>query len=147
MSLKERLAQDLKDAMREKDVVRKDTVQLTRAAILQIEKDNKITLDDEGVVEVIAKEVKKRRDALPDYEKSGRTDLIQTMNRELEVLLAYLPQQLTESEIDEIVKQSITEVGASSMKDIGNIMKNVMPKVKGKADGRMINESVKRILN
>jgi len=147
MSLKERLAQDLKDAMREKDAVRKDTVQLTRAAILQIEKDNKITLDDEGVIDVIAKEVKKRRDVLPDYEKSGRADLMQTINRELEILLAYLPQQLTESEIDEIVKQSIIEVGASSMKDIGNIMKNVMPKVKGKADGRMINESVKRILN
>ena len=89
MSLKERLLEDMKLAMKEKDTVRKNSVQMARAAVLQVEKDNRITLDDEGVVEVIAKEVKKRRDCLPDYEKSGRQDLLADLQREIQILLQY----------------------------------------------------------
>ena len=146
MSLKEKLMDDLKTAMREKDTVRKNAVQMVRSSVLQIEKDNKITLDDEGVIDVISKEVKKRRDVLPDYVKSGRQELIDELNIEIKVLLVYLPQQLTEAEIDVLVKEAITEVGASSMKDIGKVMTAIMPKTKGRADGKIINELVKKNL-
>ena len=146
MSLKEKLMDDLKTAMREKDTIRKNAVQMVRSSVLQIEKDNKITLDDEGVIDVISKEVKKRRDVLPDYVKSGRQELIDELNIEIKVLLVYLPQQLTEAEIDVLVKEAITEVGASSMKDIGKVMTAIMPKTKGRADGKIINELVKKNL-
>lgn len=146
MSLKEQLLQDMKNAMKERDEIRKNTVQMARAAILQIEKDNKVTLDDDGVIDVIAKEVKKRRDALPDYERSGRQDLIDRLKSEIEVLLKYLPEQLTEEELEAIVRQTVQEVGASSHKDMGKVMQAVKPKVKGRADGKMISTIVKKIL-
>lgn len=95
MSLKDTLLGDMKTAMKEKDVLRKNTVQLVRAAILQKEKDQHITLDDEGILDVIAKEVKSRRDSLVEFEKGGRQDLVDAANRELEVLLGYLPRQLS----------------------------------------------------
>ncbi len=147
MSLKEKLMDDLKQAMKEKDTIRKDTVQMVRASVLQMEKDNKITLDDDGVLEVVAKELKKRKDVLPEYEKSGRQDLIDSLNAEIKVLLAYLPEQLTNEQLSEIVKDAIASVGASSMKDIGKVMAAVMPKVKGKADGKQINQCAKELLS
>lgn len=143
MDIKERLMEDLKLSMKEKDTVRKNAVQSTRAAILQYEKDNKVTLSDDEVIVVIAKEVKKRKDALPDYEKSGREDLIADLKREIEVLTAYLPSQLSKEELEEIVVASIKKVDAQSMKDMGKIMAEVMPKVQGRADGRAVNEIVK----
>ena len=146
MSLKERLLEDVKEAMKDKDTVRKNTIQMARAAILQVEKDSKVTLDDNGVIEVIAKEVKKRRDVLPEYEKSGREELINELKAEIDVLMQYLPPQLTEEELEEIVKQAVSEVNATSMKDMGKVMQAVMPKVKGRADGKAVNEMVKKIL-
>ena len=147
MSLKETLMNDLKEAMKEKDIIRKNTVQMIRSSVLQFEKDNKAELDDEGVLDVIAKELKRRRDVLPEYEKSGRADLIADINREIEILLAYLPKQLSREELEEIVTQAISETGATSMKDMGRIMGAVMPKTKGRADGKMINEIVKAHLS
>jgi uncharacterized protein YqeY len=146
MSLKEQLLEDMKNAMKQKDTVVKNTVQMARAAILQIEKDNKITLDDDGVIDVIAKEVKKRRDVLPEYEKSGRQDLVDSLKAEIDVLMKYLPQQLTEEELEVIVRQAVNETGAVSARDMGKVMQAVMPKVRGRADGKMINAIVKRIL-
>jgi len=146
MSLKERLLEDMKVAMRDKDVIRKNTVQLTRSVVLQVEKDNRITLDDDGVIDIIAKEAKKRRDAMPEFEKSGRQDLINNLKTEIEILMQYLPQQLTEEELEVLVRQVIQETGASTAKDMGKIMQAVMPKVKGKADGKMINQIAKKIL-
>ena len=146
MSLKERLLEDMKIAMRDKDVIRKNTVQLTRSVVLQVEKDNRITLDDDGVIDIIAKEAKKRRDAMPEFEKSGRQDLIDNLKTEIKILMKYLPQQLTEEELEVFVRQAIQETGASTAKDIGKIMQAVMPKVKGKADGKMINQIAKKIL-
>ena len=133
MALKEQLFEDLKSAMKEKDTIRKDTVQLIRSGILQIEKDKKIQLDDQGVIEVIAKQLKSRRDSMPDYVKSGRQDLVEKLNREIEILLNYLPEQLSESEIQKVIEETIAEIGATSMKDLGNVMKAVTPKVKGRA--------------
>ena len=146
MSLKEKLMEDLKAAMKDKDIIRKNTVQMVRSSVLQFEKDNLTELDDEGVLDVIARELKKRRDVLPEYEKSGRDDLIADINREIETLLAYLPKQLTNEELEEIVTAAIAEVGATSMKDMGKIMAAVMPKTKGRADGKMINAIVKEKL-
>ncbi len=145
MSLKERLLEDMKAAMRDKDVIRKNTVQMARSAVLQVEKDNKIALDDDGVLEIIAKEVKKRKDSLPEYEKSGRQDLINNLKAEIDALLQYLPEQLTEEELEVIVREALKETGASSQKDIGKIMQAVLPKVKGRADGKMVNQIVKKI--
>lgn len=147
MALKEKLAEDLKSAMKNKDVICKNVVQLIRAGVLQVEKDNKITLDDEGILEVIAKQLKQRRDSLPDYEKSGREELISELKAEMDVLMSYLPEQLTREELEIIVRQAVTETGASSMKDMGKIMSAVMPKVKGRADGKVINEIAKSMLN
>lgn len=144
MSLKDKLMEDLKLSMKEKDVIRKNTVQSVRAAVLQVEKDSRITLDDDGVIGVISKEVKKRKDVLPDYEKSGRDDLVSDLKREIDILMEYLPSQLSQEELGEIVLNSIKSVGAESMKDMGKIMADVMPKIKGRADGKAVNEIVKK---
>ena len=147
MSLKETLFQDLKTAMKDRDTVRKNTIQLVRAGVLQIEKDNHVELDDDGVLDVIAKELKKRRDSLPEFEKSGRTDLIDNLNKEIEVLLGYLPEQLTEDEIQKIVEETIAETGAATMKDMGKVMGAVSSKVKGRADNRVVSGYVKKLLS
>ncbi|GFI62060.1 putative protein YqeY [Clostridiales bacterium] len=147
MSLKETLLQDLKSAMKDKDNVRKNTIQLVRSGVLQIEKDSKIELDDDGILDVIAKELKKRRDSLPDFEKSGRIDLIENLNKEIEILLGYLPKQLTEDEIQKIVEETIAETGGSSMKDMGKVMGAVSSKVKGRADNRVVSSYVKKLLS
>ena len=147
MSIKDKLKDDLKTAMLEKDTTRKNVVQLIKAGVLQVEKDKKITLDDEGVLDVIAKQLKQRRDSLPDYEKSGRDDLIAQLKREMELLMEYLPAQLTHDELVEIVKEAIAQTGASEIKDMGKIMAAVLPKTKGRADGKMINEIVKAHLS
>ena len=147
MDIRETLMQDLKAAMKEKDTIKKNTVTMIRSAILQFEKDNLTELDADGIMEIIAKELKKRRDVLPEYQKSGRDDLIADINREIEILLGYLPAQLTKEELEVIVADAIAETGATSMKDMGKIMATVMPKTKGRADGKMINEIVKAKLS
>ena len=144
--LKEQLMQDLKDAMREKDTVKKDTVQMVRAAILQIEKDKGIEVDDAKIIEIIAKEVKTKKDALVDFEKGGRQDLIDQTNAEIEILSKYLPKQLSKEEIKEIVQNIVNDLGATSMKDMGPVMKEAKTKIGAGADGRSINEVVKEIL-
>ena len=147
MSLKQVLLDDLKAAMKEKDNIKKNVITMVRAGILQIEKDKKIELDDEGVLEVIAKAVKQRKDSIPDYERGDRPDLVENLKKEIDVLMTYLPQQLSEDELDSIVAQTIYEVGAQSVKDMGRVMKALMPKVKGRADGILVNELVKKHLN
>lgn len=137
---------DLKVAMRNKDVVKKNTITLIRAAILQIEKDQKIELDDKGITEIISKELKKRKDAMVDFEKSGRQDLIDGLKQEIEVVKEYLPEQLTYQEIEQIVKDTIVEVEAKDMKDMGKVMQAVKAKTAGVADGKTINEIVKQQL-
>ncbi len=146
MSLKEKLNDDLKVAMREKDTVCKNVVQLIRAGIKQIEVDKRVTLDDEGVLDVIAKQLKQRRDSLPDYEKSGRDDLVAQLKKEIEILMEYLPAQLTHEELEEIVKEAVFETGAQSVKDMGKVMAYVMPKTKGRADGKEINAIARTLL-
>lgn len=145
--LKEKLMQDLKDAMKEKNQVKKDTVQMVRAAILQIEKDKGIIADDNKIIEIIAKEVKGKKDAMLDFEKGGRQDLIDQTTKEIEVLSVYLPKQLSKDEITIIVKQVIEKLSASSMKDMGIVMKEAKSQIGAAADGRAINEVVKELLS
>lgn len=144
--LKEKLLEDLKTAMKEKNVNRKNTVQMVRASILQVEKDKKIQLNDDQILEVIAKEFKKRNDSLADYEKSGREDLINQIKEEMAVLEEYLPKKLSEEELTEKIKVIISNVGATSMKDMGKIMKQAKEELGVTADGKMINEIVKKLL-
>ena len=146
MALKEQLAQDLKSSMKNKETIRKNTVQMIRTAILQIEKDKKVTLEDDDILDVIAKQLKQRKDVLPEYEKSGREDLISQLKEEMDVLMGYLPQQLTDEELRPIVEAAVKETGASSMRDMGKVMAAVMPQIKGRADGKAVNAIVKDLI-
>ena len=141
--LKEKLLEDMKVSMRDKNVIRKNVIQMVRAAILQIEKDKKIELTDDQIIDVIAKESKKRKDSLPDYEKSGREDLINQVKEEIEILAEYLPKPLSQEELEKIIEDVINETGATSMKEMGVVMKTVKEKVGASADGKTINEIVK----
>ena len=146
MSLKEQLFADLKTAMKEKDTLKKDTVQLIRSGKKKKKKDNKVELDDEGVLDIISKQLKSRRDSLPDYVKSGREDLIEKLNKEIEILLSYLPEQLSEDEIQKIVEEAIAATGAASVKEMGKVMGIVNPKLKGRADMKVVGALVKKML-
>ena len=145
--LKEKLLEDMKLSMRDKKIIRKNVIQMVRAAILQVEKDKQIELNDEQITEIIAKESKKRKDSLADYEKSGRQDLIDQINEEIEILSEYLPKPLTTEEIEKIVEEVIASTGASTMKDMGIVMKEAKAKIGPAADGKTINEIVKQKLN
>ena len=144
--LKEKLMEDLKVSMRNKDEIRKNTVQMVRAAILQIEKDKGIQVEDDRILEIIAKEIKSKRDALKDFEKAERQDLIDQTNQEIEVLQQYLPKQLTREEIKLELEKIIVEIGATTMKDMGAIMKEAKAKMGTSADGKTINEVAKEIM-
>ena len=144
--LKEKLMKDLKESMKNKDTVRKNTVQMVRASILQIEKDKGIEVEDSKIIDIIAKEVKTKKDALKDFEKAERQDLIDLTNREIEILQEYLPKQLSRDEVKEEVQKIITEIGATSMKDMGAIMKEAKAKMGASAEGKTINEVAKEIM-
>lgn len=146
MSLKEQLQRDVKDAMKEKDKLRKDAIQMLRSAILQIEKDKQITLDEDGLIEVLAKELRSRKEALAEIEKGGREDLTDSLKREIAVIQAYLPEPVSAAELEAIVREAFVETGAQSVKDMGKVMKVVLPKVKGRADGSQINAIVRQLL-
>ena len=144
--LKEKLLQDLKECMKEKNTIRKNVIQMVRAAILQVEKDKQVEVDDEQILEIIAKESKKRKDSLADYEKSGREDLIAQIKEEINILAEYLPKPLTREELEKIVISVIADTGTTTIKDMGKVMKEVKQKVGTRADGRTINEIVKEKL-
>ncbi len=144
--LKEKLLEDLKLSMKEKNEIRKNTVQMIRAAILQIEKDKGINVEDEKIVEIIAKEVKGKKDALLDFEKASRQDLINQTKEEISILEEYLPKQLSKEEIKIEVEKVIKAIGATSMKDMGAVMKESKAIIGAAADGRAINEVVKELL-
>ena len=147
MSLKERLQDDWKQALKAKDKFRADTISMARAAVLQVEKTDAVTLDDEEIIGVITREVKQRREAVLEFEKGKRQDLVDQTNNEIEILLNYLPQQLTEEEILVLVQGAAVEVGANSIKDMGKVMQVLNPKVKGRADGKLVSQLVKEHLN
>lgn len=147
MTLKEKLMEDLKSAMRNKEKRRKDTITMLRAAVKQREVDERKDMADDEILALIGKQVKQKRESIKDFQKAERVDLVEQAQEEIDILLAYLPEQLTEEEIDELVREAIEQTGASSMRDMGRIMGIVMPKVKGRADGSLISQSAKKLLN
>lgn len=146
MTLKDRLMDDMKVSMRNKETLRKSVITMVRASVKQKEVDDRVDLTDNDVIELIAKQLKQRKDALVEFEKAEREDLITQTKAEIEILVSYLPQQLTDEELEAVVRDAITEVNAQSIKDMGKIMGKVTAVAKGKADGKRINEMVKRIL-
>ena len=145
--LKEKLLQDFKEAMKEKNELKKNTIMMVRAAILQIEKDTQKELNDDAILEILAKEIKKRKDSLEDIEKSGREDLIKQVNDEMAIIKAYLPKELSLEELEKIIEGVIAETGATSMKDMGKVMQAAKAKTAGRADNKIINEIVKKKLS
>jgi len=148
VSLKEQLQDDLKLAMKEKDIVRKNAVQMLKAAILNYEKDKMVVLDDDAsVLEIIAKELKKRKSSLVEYEKSTRDDLINELKNEIDIITGYLPEQLSDDELRRIVSDTINEEKATSIKEMGKVMTAIISKVKGKAENDRVSQMVRNILN
>ncbi len=145
--MKEELLKELKEAMKNKDEIRKNTITMLRSAILQVEKDTKKVLNDDEIIGIVAKEVKKRKDSISDYEKADRQDIIDDLKKEIEILSKYLPEQLTEEEIEKMVDIAISEVGATSARDMGKVMQYLRPKTNGKADGKVVSNIVKEKLS
>lgn len=147
MTLKEKLMADFKDAMKNHDTVRKNTISFARAAIKQYEVDNREELDDEGITAILAKQVKMRKDALSDFEKAGREDLAESYRNEIAVLEEYLPQQMTAEEIRAIVEETAAELGITDGKqNMGKLMGPCMNKMKGRADGNDVRKAVMEFL-
>ena len=141
--LKEQLMEDFKNAMKEKNELKKNTIMMIRSSILQVEKDTQKEMSENEIIEIISKELKKRKETLADIEKSGREDLIANVNEEMAVIKAYLPEELSREEIEKIIIDTIAEIGANTMKDMGKVMQAVKPKMAGRADNKLVNEIVK----
>lgn len=147
MDIKARLMNDFKEAMKAHDDVAKTTISFARAAVKQAEVDTRTELDDAGVIAILSKQVKMRKDALADFEKAGRTDLIDSYQAEIAILERYLPEQLSKEKILEIVSQTAQELGLEKgMQNMGKLMGPVMAKVKGVADGGVVKTVVQEFL-
>lgn len=147
MAIKEKLMADFKEAMKAHDEVAKNTISFARAAIKQYEVDHREELDDDGIAAILSKQVKMRKDALADFEKAGRTDLIDSYKSEIEILKRYLPEQLSDEKIREIIKGTAAELGIEGgMQNMGKLMGTVMAKVKGLADGNQVKQLVQEFL-
>lgn len=146
MELKEQLINDRNKARLNRDTDRLDTLQLVLAAIEQIEIDEQKTLNEEEVMATVAKQAKQRREAIADAEKAGRTDLVAKEKAELAIIETYLPQMMSEDEIRVVASEVIAQVGATSLKDMGSVMGQLMPKLQGQADGRSISNVVRQLL-
>lgn len=149
MTLKERLVEDMKVAMKAKEEgkVRLSVIRMARAAIKNAEIDKKTEFNDDQVIEVLAREVKLRRDSLEVYENADRPETVEALKEEMAVLMDYLPQQLSEGEIRQLVQETIALVGAQGPKDLGKVMGTLTPKTKGRADGKLVNQIVREILS
>jgi uncharacterized protein YqeY len=147
MSLEERLVEEMKQAMKCNDKLRLSTIRMIRSAVKNKEIELRKKLEDEEIVRVIQVMVRKGEESVEQFQTGGRTDLVEKEKREIEILKSFLPQPLGQEEILQIIDQSIQETQASSPKDIGKVMKSVMPKIGGKADGKLINQLVKERLS
>ncbi|WP_456436808.1 GatB/YqeY domain-containing protein [Desulfurobacterium sp.] len=147
MGLKERLIKDMKEAMKARDKVKLSTIRMINSLIKNAEIDKRGELTDEEIVSLLQKYAKQRRESIELYEKGGRRDLVEKEKAELAIVESYLPEQMSEDEIRRIVEEAIAGTGASSPKDLGKVMKVVMPKVKGKADGSVVNRIARELLS
>lgn len=146
MSLKERLKSDLKDAMRAKNIVKRDAIRAINTMIKQIEVDQRVDLDDSEIIKLIQKGIKQRQEAIEQFQTASRDDLVEKEQSQIDVFSEYLPKQLNDNELETAVKEIIESVGATSMKDMGKIMQPAKEKIGGGADGKRINEMVKKLL-
>lgn len=148
MSLKDRLVEDMKTAMKAKEEgkVRLSVIRMARSAIKYAEIDKKIEFNDDQVIEVLARELKMRRDAIEQFSNANRPDKVQELNVEVAILMEYLPQQLTEGEIREIAKEIVAETGAQGPTDLGKVMGLITPRTKGRAEGKLVNQIVRELL-
>jgi hypothetical protein len=146
MSLVDRLDQDMKQAMRDKDKARLSVIRMVRSALKNKEIDQRRPLSEDEVLDVLNREVKQRRDSLQEFEKANRPDLVEGVKQELNILAEYLPEPLSEGELETLIRDTIKETGAVSKADMGKVMGALMPKVKGKADGKIVNQMVQRLL-
>jgi uncharacterized protein len=147
MHPKEKLQADLTAAMKSGDVVRKDALRFIMAAIKQVEVDTRAQLSEEQTYSLLMTEAKKRRDSVAEARKVGRNDLADKEEMELRLIESYLPQQLSRDELEAEARKAIDEAGAKAPKDMGNVMRVLMPRVKGRADGKLVNDVVKSLLN
>ncbi|HHY72965.1 MAG TPA: GatB/YqeY domain-containing protein [Bacillus bacterium] len=147
MSLLERLTDDMKQAMRDKDKEKLSVIRMVKAALQNEAIKLGHDLSDEEELTVLNRELKQRKDSLLEFENAGRSDLADKLKDEIEILIVYMPEQLSEEELEEIVKQTISETGAISKADMGKVMGAIMPKVKGKADGSLVNRLVLKHLS
>ena len=146
MSLKERLKSDLKDAKRAKEIVKRDSIRAINTMIKQIEVDQRVELDDNDIIKLIQSGIKKREESIVQYRDAQREDLVEKEQEQIDIFRLYLPKQLTDDELQVIIQGIIDEVGAASMKDMGKIMNPAKEKIGGSADGKRINETVKKLL-
>ncbi len=148
MSLKDRLVEDMKVAMKAKGEgkVKLSVIRMARAAIKNAEIDKRQEFNDTQVIEVLAREVKMRRDAMVEFAKANRPEVVKSLEEEIAILMDYLPQQLSEGEIRHIAQAVIVDVGAQGSKDLGKVMGALTPKTKGRADGRLVNQIVRELL-
>ena len=146
MSLKARLGEDLKQSMRNRDSARLSAIRYLRSEIHNAEIERRSDLDDEGVIDLLSRQARQRRESIDAFRKGNRPDLVEKEEAELALILEYLPQQLTADEIADIAQKAISEAGATGPQDIGKVMGRVMPQVKGKAEGRVVSRVVSELL-
>ena len=146
MGLRDQIPEDLKTALRGKKSLDLMVLRMLQAAIKNREIDNKGELNDEDIIQVVSSEIKKRRDSIEEFKKVGRDDAAETEQLEIDVLMKYMPEQLSEDDVAAKVAELVAESGAKSLKDLGIAMKIVMPALKGKADGKLINKYVRQQL-
>lgn len=145
--MNEKIKQDLILSMKSKDEIKLSTIRLLKGAIEIEEKKIKRTLEDAEILEIVSKQIKLRKDSLEEFKKASREDLIDHINKEIEILNEYLPEQMSEEELTSVIDETIKEVNASSQKDFGIVMKNLIPKIKGKADTSIASQILKSKLN
>ncbi|BEK08501.1 GatB/YqeY domain-containing protein [Campylobacter coli] len=147
MTLKEQILNDIKEAMKQKDDFKRDTLRTLNAAFKQVEVDERIELDDERILKIITSEIKKRKDAIELYSKGGREDLAQKEQEEITLFESYLPQQLSDEELQTALKELIANLGVSSLKDQGLVMKEAKAKFGARVDGKRLNVTLRELLN
>ena len=147
MSLKEQLKEDLKTAMRDKEIVKRDSIRTINTMIKQVEVDERRELDDTEVIKLIQRGIKQREEAIAQYKAASRDDLVNKEQEQIDIFTLYLPAQISDEELESGMKEIVIQTGATSMKDMGKVMGNATKRFAGVADGKRINEMVKKLLS
>jgi uncharacterized protein YqeY len=147
MGIEATLLEDMRVAMKKGDSLLVETIRLLRAQIKNASLGKKEPLPDADIWAILSKEAKKRKESIALYQQGGREDLVQSETRELEIILSYLPESMSEAEIDTLIRQCMSQIHAEGMKDIGKVMSMIMPQIKGRADGKIVQERVRTLLS